>query len=91
MRALMIVTSLVSYFVNEAISKAMFGGKKDFDLEAPLTHLVWITSAVSISITFVSKHIVAGRFCWTPDGSEGPLVGAFRDHQLRNRGRCSHP
>jgi len=31
MRALMIVTSLVSYFVNEGISKAMFGGKKDFD------------------------------------------------------------
>jgi len=43
MRALMIVTSLVSYFVNEAISKAMFGDKKDFDFEAPLTHLVWIT------------------------------------------------
>jgi K(+)-stimulated pyrophosphate-energized sodium pump len=55
MRALMIVTSLVSYFVNEAISKAMFGGKKDFDFEAPLTHLVWITSAVSIGITFVAS------------------------------------
>ncbi|MHB9005440.1 MAG: sodium/proton-translocating pyrophosphatase, partial [Limisphaerales bacterium] len=48
MRALMIVTSLASYFVNEVISKAMFGGRKDFDFEAPLTHLVWITSAVSI-------------------------------------------
>src|SRR5207253_2657620 len=48
MRALMIVTSLVSYFLNEAISKAKFGGLKDFDFEAPLTHLVWITSAVSI-------------------------------------------
>ena len=55
MRALMIVTSLVSYFVNEAISKAMFGGKKDFDFEAPLTHLVWLTSAVSIVVTFVAS------------------------------------
>jgi len=61
MRALMIVTSLVSYFVNEAISKAMFGGKKDFDFEAPLTHLVWITSAVSIGITFVASYVLLAR------------------------------
>ena len=62
MRALMIVTSLVSYFVNEALSKAMFGGKKDFDFEAPLTHLVWITSAVSIAITFIASKILLGDF-----------------------------
>jgi len=62
MRALMIVTSLVSYFVNEGISKAMFGGKKDFDFEAPLTHLVWITSAVSIGITFIASKLLLGDF-----------------------------
>ena len=62
MRALMIVTSLVSYFVNEVISKAMFGGKKDFDFEAPLTHLVWITSAVSIVVTFVASKLLLGDF-----------------------------
>lgn len=62
MRALMIVTSLLSYFVNEAISKAMFGGKKDFDFEAPLTHLVWITSVVSIAITFVASKVLLGDF-----------------------------
>jgi len=62
MRALMIVTSLVSYFLNELISKAMFGGKKDFDFEAPLTHLVWLTSAVSIAITFVASKILLGGF-----------------------------
>ena len=62
MRALMIVTSLVSYFVNEAISKAMFGGKKDFDFEAPLTHLVWITSAVSIVVTFIASKLLLGDF-----------------------------
>jgi K(+)-stimulated pyrophosphate-energized sodium pump len=62
MRALMIVTSLVSYFVNEAISKAMFAGKKDFDFEAPLTHLVWITSAVSIAITFIASRLLLGDF-----------------------------
>ncbi|ACB74831.1 sodium-translocating pyrophosphatase [Opitutus terrae] len=56
MRALMIVTSLISYFTNEALTKALFGGKKDFDFEAPLTHLVWITSAVSIAITFIASY-----------------------------------
>src|SRR5436190_3530105 len=62
MRALMIVTSLVSYFLNEGISKAMFGGKKDFDFEAPLTHLVWITSAVSIAVTFIASKMLLGNF-----------------------------
>src|SRR5436190_1263731 len=66
MRALMIVTSLFSYFVNEGLSKAMFGGKKDFDFEAPLTHLVWITSAVSIVITFIASKMLLGDF---KDGS----------------------
>jgi K(+)-stimulated pyrophosphate-energized sodium pump len=62
MRALMIVTSLVSYFVNEGISKALFAGKSDFDFEAPLTHLVWLTSAVSIAVTFVASKVLLGDF-----------------------------
>ena len=55
MRALMIVTSLLSYWINQGISKAKYGSLKDFDFEAPLTHLVWITSAVSIGITFIAS------------------------------------
>jgi K(+)-stimulated pyrophosphate-energized sodium pump len=62
MRALMIVTSLASYFINEAMSKAMFAGKKDFDFEAPLTHLVWLTSAVSIVVTFGASYVLLGDF-----------------------------
>jgi K(+)-stimulated pyrophosphate-energized sodium pump len=62
MRILMIVTSLGSYLINEAISKAMFGGKKDFDFEAPLTHLVWLTSAVSIGVTFLASKVLLGGF-----------------------------
>ena len=58
MRALMIVTSLVSYFLNEAITNAKFGDKKDFDFEEPLTHLVWITSAVSIVVTFIASYLL---------------------------------
>ncbi|HEY2083523.1 MAG TPA: sodium-translocating pyrophosphatase, partial [Verrucomicrobiae bacterium] len=72
MRALMIVTSLASYAVNEIISKGMFGGKKDFDFEAPLTHLVWITSAVSIAITFIASKILLGDF--TMNGVAQPAL-----------------
>jgi K(+)-stimulated pyrophosphate-energized sodium pump len=56
MRALMIVTSLASYGFNQVLSKAKYGSLKDFDFEAPLTHLVWITSAVSIAVTFVASY-----------------------------------
>ena len=62
MRTLMIVTSFGSYLVNEMISKAMFGGKKDFDFESPLTHLVWLTSAVSIGVTFVASKALLADF-----------------------------
>jgi len=58
MRALMIVTSLVSYGLNQVISRAKYGSLKDFDFEAPLTHLVWITSAVSIAITFLASYFL---------------------------------
>ncbi len=61
MRALMIVTSLASYFLNEGITNAKFGGKKDFDFEAPLTHLVWITSAISIVVTFVASYVLLAK------------------------------
>jgi K(+)-stimulated pyrophosphate-energized sodium pump len=61
MRILMIVTSLVSYFVNEKFSQAKYGRLKDFDLEAPLTHLVWITSLVSIAVTFGASYMLLGQ------------------------------
>jgi len=56
----MILTSLASYFVNDVISKAAFGGKKEFNFEHPLTNLVWITSIVSIAVTFVASYYLLG-------------------------------
>jgi K(+)-stimulated pyrophosphate-energized sodium pump len=56
MRALMVATSLVSYFVNNLFNELKFGSLADFDFEAPLTHLVWITSGVSIAVTFLASH-----------------------------------
>ena len=73
MRALMIVTSLVSYFGNEIFSKMKYGNQKDFDFEAPLTHLVWITSAVSIGVTFLASKMMLGDFVGT-DGAAYPQL-----------------
>ena len=60
MRILMILTALISYFVNDGISKAAFTGKKDFNFEHPLTYLVWITSIISIAVTFIASYFLLG-------------------------------
>ena len=58
MRILMILTSLLSYFINGSLSQAKYGKLRDFDLEAPLTHLVWITSIVSIAVTYAASYVL---------------------------------
>jgi K(+)-stimulated pyrophosphate-energized sodium pump len=60
MRILMILTSIVSYWVNSFISRALFANKPHFDFEIPLTMLVWLTSAVSIVVTFVVSKVLIG-------------------------------
>ena len=44
MRIMMLVSSAVSYFVNDAIAKARYANADEMNFEAPLTSLVWITS-----------------------------------------------
>ena len=61
MRILMILTSLVSYFVNNALSSALFKGKLEFDFEHPMTNLVWITSIISILVTFAASYVLLGN------------------------------
>jgi len=59
MRIGMIVTSAFSYFVNGLIAKSMYGESKRFNFEHPLTMLVWLTSFVSIGMTyFLSKLLI---------------------------------
>ncbi|MHB8908848.1 MAG: sodium-translocating pyrophosphatase [Syntrophales bacterium] len=60
MRILMIITSLASYFINDAVSSSLFTGNKEFDFEHPLTNLVWITSGVSIVVTFIASYLLLG-------------------------------
>ena len=61
MRYLMIITSVVAYGVNNLLNKVLFGKKTDFDFEAPLTNLVWLTSVLSIAMTFGVSNYLLGE------------------------------
>ncbi len=59
MRILMVGTSAVSYWINEAIAKAKYQNVDKMNFEAPLTSLVWLTSIISVIVTYVaSKALV---------------------------------
>jgi K(+)-stimulated pyrophosphate-energized sodium pump len=58
MRVMMIIASAISYFVNDAIAKARYRHSDKMDFEAPLTSLVWITSLVSVLLTFVVSKLI---------------------------------
>lgn len=61
MRVMMIVASGVSYLINESIAKSMFGDKVRFNFEHPLTSLVWITSGISLVLTFIVSKLLIGE------------------------------
>ncbi len=58
MRILMIVTSIVAYWINSALSNMKYKESDNLDFEKPLTQLVWITSLLSIAVTFVASYII---------------------------------
>jgi K(+)-stimulated pyrophosphate-energized sodium pump len=58
MRILMVITSVVAYYINGALSTAKYSNKDDLDFEKPLTSLVWITSILSIVVTFIASYIM---------------------------------
>ncbi len=58
MRIVMVVASGLAYFLNEGAAKAKYGDSDAFNAEKPLTSLVWITSAISIALTFVVSYLM---------------------------------
>ena len=58
MRIVMVVASGVSYFVNEAWAKAQYADVDKMNYEAPLTRLVWLTSFVSVGLTYVASYLL---------------------------------
>lgn len=60
MRVLMVLTSIAAFYINKVFSQAIYGKKDDIDFERPLTNLVWITSVLSILVTFAASYIMIG-------------------------------
>ncbi|MDR1145826.1 MAG: sodium-translocating pyrophosphatase [Verrucomicrobiales bacterium] len=58
MRFVMLLTSLASYWLNEKWSARRYAHRPNFDPEAPLTSLVWLTSIISIIMTFVASYLL---------------------------------
>jgi K(+)-stimulated pyrophosphate-energized sodium pump len=58
MRIMMLVSSAAAYFINGAIAKARYGNADRMNFEAPLTSLVWLTSIVSILLTYVVSAVI---------------------------------
>jgi K(+)-stimulated pyrophosphate-energized sodium pump len=60
MRVLMIVASGASYLINETIARARYATATRMNFEAPLTSLVWLTSFVSVGMTYIASYVLIG-------------------------------
>jgi K(+)-stimulated pyrophosphate-energized sodium pump len=60
MRILMVITSIVAYWINKAFCKAKYAGKDSLDFEKPLTSLIWIASVLSIAVTYIVSYFQLG-------------------------------
>jgi len=58
MRVMMVLSSAAGYFINGAIAKARFGNAAKFNFETPLTTLVWLTSILSIVLTYIVSYFM---------------------------------
>lgn len=58
MRIMMVIASALSYFINEAIARARYGNAAEMNFEQPLTNLVWLTSIISIALTYVVSYLI---------------------------------
>lgn len=58
MRIMMVIASGLAYFMNHAVAKARYGRAEKMNFESPLTNLVWLTSLVSIALTFLVSSLL---------------------------------
>ncbi len=58
MRLVMILASGVSYLINAVLARVIYKNVKELNFEVPLTSLVWITSVVSIALTYVASYLL---------------------------------
>jgi K(+)-stimulated pyrophosphate-energized sodium pump len=67
MRVMMILASGLSYLANSMWAKATYGNAKTMNFEVPLTSLVWVTSLVSVALTYALSYVLI------PDLGDGTL------------------
>jgi K(+)-stimulated pyrophosphate-energized sodium pump len=58
MRIMMVITSLASYGINQVIARGRYAHADKMDFEAPLTSLVWLTSLLSVGVTFLASYLL---------------------------------
>jgi len=58
MRCIMVLASGMSYFINDAIARAKYEHVDKMNFESPLTHLVWLTSAISVALTYIASYLL---------------------------------
>ncbi|MCW5968493.1 MAG: sodium-translocating pyrophosphatase [Blastocatellales bacterium] len=58
MRIMMIVASGASYYINETLTRATYANAEKMHFEGPLTRLVWITSIVSVVMTYIVSYLI---------------------------------
>lgn len=61
MRIVMVLASVGSYLLNEAVTRAKYLTADKMDFEAPLTNLVWLTSLVSVALTYLVSYVLIGH------------------------------
>ncbi len=74
MRIIMVIASAVSYFINEAMAKAKYANATKMNFEHPLTVLVFLTSGVSIALTYAASWAMLNEGMW------GEIVAAYPEN-----------
>ena len=67
MRIMMVVASGLSYLINEAVARARYVNADEMNYESPLTSLVWLTSLLSVALTYLVSYMLL------PDLGDGSL------------------
>ncbi len=61
MRIMMVISSLTAFYINKLISNIKYKNAVELDFEKPLTSLVWISSILSIALSFVVSYWLLGH------------------------------
>jgi K(+)-stimulated pyrophosphate-energized sodium pump len=67
MRVMMVLASGFSYLISNAVSRARYADVARFNFETPLTQLVWLTSLVSVALTYLLSYVIVPNLGGNPD------------------------